>query len=45
MSKGVNNCHKKHKKVNDLDVKLLITEIPEKYKPNNYHLIEDGCYW
>jgi hypothetical protein len=22
-----------------------ITEIPDNYKPDNYKLIEDGCYW
>ena len=22
-----------------------ITEIPDEYKPDNYKLIEDGCYW
>jgi hypothetical protein len=22
-----------------------ITEIPDEYKPQNYKLIENGCYW
>jgi hypothetical protein len=41
----LNKRCKKHINVNDINIKLWITEIPEKYKPNNYHLIEDGCYW
>jgi hypothetical protein len=39
------NRHKKNLNLSNLDTKLWITEIPDKYKPENYMLIENGCYW
>ena len=36
----------REKKCSNLPVnEYWITEIPEEYKPPNYKMIEDGCYW
>lgn len=39
-----------HERINDNDItdttkQYWIYDIPDKYKPENYKLIEDGCYW
>ena len=36
----------REKKCSNLPVnEYWITQIPEEYKPPNYKMIEDGCYW
>ena len=31
--------------MSNIDTNVWITEIPNKYKPKDYMLIENGCYW